>query len=67
MSIGRSTDDTSTHELLQKQSERKTEEREAITQSFTPDEEDQHRRRADKAAYLEQKLAERERSEREGD
>jgi hypothetical protein len=50
---------------LQKQSERKTEEREAIPQSLTPDEEDQHRRRADKAAYLEEKLAERERSERE--
>jgi hypothetical protein len=59
--------DTSTHDLRRKQADRKTEEREAIPQSFTPDEEDQHRRRADKAAYLERKLAERERAEREAE
>jgi hypothetical protein len=58
--------DTSTHELLRKQTDRRTEEREAVEQSELPDEEHQHRRRADKAAYLEEKLAERERSERDG-
>jgi hypothetical protein len=54
-----------TQELRRKQHERTTEEHRAITDSFTPDEERQHRRRADKAKYLERKLAERERSERE--
>jgi hypothetical protein len=54
-----------TEELRQKQTERITEEHEAIPDSVTPDEERQHRRRASKAAYLERKLAERERSERE--
>lgn len=57
--------DTSTHELLRDQRERKEGERAAEQESFTPDEEDQHRRRADKAAYLEGKLADRERSERD--
>jgi hypothetical protein len=54
-----------TEELRRKQHERTTEEHEAIPDSVTPDEERQHRRRADKAAYLERKLIERERSERE--
>lgn len=58
-------DDTSTHELKIDQRQRKQGEREAEKDSITPDEADQHRRRADKAAYLEEKLAERERSERE--
>jgi hypothetical protein len=53
-------------ELRAKQRERKTEELEALPGSITADEADQHRRRADKAAYLEEKLAERERSERRG-
>jgi hypothetical protein len=53
-----------TEELRQQQHERVTEEHEAIPDSVTPDEERQHRRRASKAAYLERKLAERERSER---
>jgi len=53
-----------TEELRRLQQERTTEEHEAIDSSFTPDEEHQHRRRADKSAYLERKLAERERSER---
>jgi hypothetical protein len=56
-----------TEELRQKQRERTTEEHRAITQSFTSDEERQHRRRAAKSAYLERKLAERERSEREAE
>lgn len=53
------------HLLRQKQRERKTEEMEKLPESLTPAEEQQHRRRADKAAYLEEKLAERERSERD--
>jgi hypothetical protein len=58
-------DDTSTHELKIEQRERKRGERDAEKDSITPDEADQHRRRADKAEYLEEKLAERERSERD--
>lgn len=56
-----------TEELRQVQRERATEEHEAISSSITPDEERQHRRRADKSAYLERKLAERQRSERQDD
>jgi hypothetical protein len=51
-------------ELRRAQQERATEEHEAIPDSITPEEERQHRRRAAKSAYLERKLAERERSER---
>ena len=50
--------------LRRKQRETKTQEIEKVPGSVTPHEEHQHRRRADKAAYLEEKLAERERSER---
>lgn len=53
-----------TEELRRVQHERTTEEHEAIDTSVTPDEERQHRRRADKSAYLERKLAERQRSEK---
>jgi hypothetical protein len=56
-----------TEELRRAQRERITEEHEAIPNSFTPDEERQHRRRAEKSTYLERMLAARERSEREGD
>ncbi len=56
-----------TEELRRAQRERRTEEHEAISGSITPDEERQHRRRAAKSAYLEGKLAERERSERDED
>jgi hypothetical protein len=59
--------DTSTHELLEEQSKRKQTETHAVDESALPDEERQHRRRADKAAYLQEKLAERERAEREAD
>jgi hypothetical protein len=59
--------DTSTQELRREQAERRAEERERVPDSVTPDEEDQHRRRADKAAYLERKLAERERAERDAE
>ena len=54
----------STGELRRLQEERTTDEHEAIGQSVTEDEAHQHVRRADKAAYLAEKLAERERSER---
>ena len=53
-----------TEELRRVQHERTTEEHEAIGASMTPDEQRQHRRRAEKSAYLERMLAERERSER---
>jgi hypothetical protein len=56
-----------TEELRRVQQERATEEHEAIDTSVTPDEEQQHRRRADKSAYLERMLAKRERSERSED
>ena len=58
-------DRTDTERMRAKQRERKTDELEALPGSITPAEERQHHRRADKAAYLEEKLAERERSERE--
>ena len=56
-----------TEELRRVQQERTTEEHEAIDTSVTPDEERQHRRRADKSAYLERMLAKRKRSERRKD
>jgi hypothetical protein len=56
-----------TEELRRTQQERVTEEHEAIPGSITPDEERQHRRRAAKSAYLERKLAERERAERQSE
>jgi hypothetical protein len=56
-----------TEELRRSQQERATEEHEAIPRSLTPAAERQHRRRAAKSAYLERKLAERERSERRED
>jgi hypothetical protein len=54
-----------TEELRQAQHERTTEEHEAVDTSVTPDEERQHRRRAEKSAYLEEMLAKRARSERD--
>ena len=54
-----------TDELRRVQHERTTEEHAAIDSSITPDEERQHRRRAEKSVYLERMLAARERSERE--
>lgn len=53
-----------TEELRQAQQERVTEEHQAVDTSITPDEAQQHLRRADKSAYLERMLAKRERSER---
>lgn len=60
-------EEPTTQELRRKQQERTTDEHRAITQAMTPDEARQHRRRAEKSAYLERMLAERERSERGDD
>jgi hypothetical protein len=53
-----------TDELRRAQQERTTDEHEAIETSMTPEEERQHRRRAEKSAYLARMLTARERSER---
>lgn len=58
-------EDSDTGELRQTQEHRIDAERERAERADEPGEERQHRRRADKAAYLKDKLAERERSERE--
>lgn len=54
-----------TGELRRREGERAREEREQTDTSELPAERRAHQRRADKAAYLEEKLAEAERSERE--
>jgi len=56
---------TETHELRREQEERETREHELLEHSELSDEADQHERRRDKAAYLKEKLAERERAEAE--
>ena len=58
---------TETRELKVDQRQRTDAEREAAETAELPDEERQHRRRADKASYLAEKLAERERSEAEAE
>jgi hypothetical protein len=58
---------TETHELRVEQEERETREHELLKESELTDEADQHERRRDKAAYLKEKLAERERAEAERD
>ena len=55
----------STREMRLKQKERTTGEHRAVDQAATEDEAHTHKRRASKSAYLERKLAERERSEHE--
>ena len=54
-----------TRELRLKQKEQATGEHKAVDESLTEDEAKVHERRAAKSAYLERKLAERERSERD--
>jgi hypothetical protein len=56
-----------TEEMRQAQQEKVTEEHQALDTSITPDEAQQHLRRADKSAYLERMLAKRERSERDNE
>ena len=60
-----STDDPDTKELRLRESRVEAEEREQQHEAETEDEAHTHERRADKAAYLKEKLEERERSERE--
>jgi len=57
--------DEETGELRRAQAERRSEEAERAEATEQPAERKQHARRADKAAYLEEKLAERERAERD--
>ena len=54
-----------TQELRAVQARRERDEREAATGAPTESAERAHRRRADKAAYLEERLAEQQRSEEE--
>jgi len=56
-------DKDKTHELRAEQEERETREHKLLEGSDLTDEADQHERRRDKAAYLKEKLAERERAE----
>jgi hypothetical protein len=64
-------DDTSpeqsTRELRIEQAKRVEEEERLLEESEQPAEADQHERRREKAAYLKEKLAERERAEREAE
>jgi hypothetical protein len=59
-------DEEDTERLRAETLQRELLERAAAEKADEPEEEHQHERRADKAAYLEEKLAERERSERDG-
>lgn len=58
-------DKEETHELRAEQEARETREHELLEESELTDEAAQHERRRDKAAYLKEKLAERERAEAE--
>lgn len=60
-------DTEETRRLRAKQEERETQEHQLLEDSRQPDEAEQHERRRDKAAYLKEKLAERERAEREAE
>ncbi|HUA02862.1 MAG TPA: hypothetical protein VMB27_03095 [Solirubrobacteraceae bacterium] len=58
------TDEHKTEELKVIQAEREADERKRAESAVDEDEVDQHERRADKAAYLREKLEERAESER---
>lgn len=58
-------EDPTTEELRLSQLEREADERRAAEHGMTPDEAEQHARRADKAGYLRHKLEQRARAERE--
>jgi hypothetical protein len=60
-------DDTTTHELATEQIQRELTERRAQEGSADQEEVLTHSRRADKARYLRERLAEREQSEREAE
>jgi hypothetical protein len=59
-------EDPTTEELRLSQLQREAGERRAADEGMTPDEAEQHARRADKAGYLREKLEQRARAEREG-
>ena len=61
--MGTESDKDKTHELHEEQEARETREHDLLEHSDLSDEADQHERRRDKAAYLKEKLAERERAE----
>ncbi len=65
--IARMTEEQDTSELKQLQQEREEAESDQAETAATDDEAAQHQRRAEKAAYLRQKLEERAESERESD
>jgi len=56
-------DDPSTEELKRRQADKERTEREGVAEAMTEAEAAAHRRRAEKAEYLRQKLADRERAE----
>ncbi len=60
-------EDPSVDDLRRRQREQERLEREQIPDAETGAEADRHRRRADKAAYLRQKLEQRQRAERDAD
>lgn len=60
-------DDPTTEELRHQQARREEEERTGEHEAVRPEEAATHGRRAEKAAYLRERLAERERSERKKD
>lgn len=57
-------EDPTTEELRVEQEQRAADEREAAKDAPTEEDTETHRRRAEKAAYLQEKLEERARSER---
>lgn len=57
----------SAEDLKRRQIEQEQAEREGLKQAETPAQAERHRRRADKAGYLREKLEERQRAEREDD
>ena len=58
-------EDPTTQELRIEQLQRERAEREAAASGATPDDTEQHERRADRASYLREKLEERAEAERE--
>lgn len=60
-------DESRTEELHLEQLKRESEELDMLADSQMPDEAKQHERRAEKSAYLRQKLEERARAEREAE
>jgi hypothetical protein len=60
-------EDPVTAELRLRQAKREVDEREEAEESVSGEETEQHERRADKAAYLREKLEERARAEQDAD